>query len=64
MKCIGMPMGMWMLFAGSFRRQLTAALCRLDYTMSEAGGAVDFVRACTIASGDPYCDWGYHRKRA
>ena len=42
---------------------LTPALCRLDYTMSEAGGAADFVRACTIASGDSYCDCGYHRKR-
>ena len=24
MKCFGMPMGMWALFAGSFRDQLTA----------------------------------------
>ena len=38
---------------------LTPALCRLDYTMSEAGGATDFVRQYTLASGGPYCDCGY-----
>lgn len=26
MKYFGMPMGMWAMFAGSFRRQLTAVL--------------------------------------
>ena len=26
MKCFGMPMGMWALFAGSFRKQLTDVL--------------------------------------
>ena len=26
MKCAGMPFGMWMLFAGSFQKQLTAVL--------------------------------------
>ena len=116
MKYIGMPMGMWALFAGSFQKQLTVvfgydvdtakaitkkakpkykaiiadlpefekadrfkmnivncamigafilsmpALCRLDYTMSEAGGATDFVRQYTLASGDPYCDCGYKKK--
>ena len=41
---------------------LTPALCRLDYTMSEAGGATDFVREYTLASGGPYCDCGYERK--
>ena len=41
---------------------LTPALCRLDYTMSEAGGTTDFVRQYTIASGGPYCDCGYHLK--
>ena len=41
---------------------LTPALCRLDYTMSEAGGAADFVREYTLASGGPYCDCGYKRK--
>ena len=42
MKCAGMPMGMWALFAGSFQKQLTAVLgydtpdaSRLDV----AGGA-------------------------
>ena len=43
---------------------LTPALCRLDYTMSEAGGATDFVREYTLASGGPYCDCGYKRKNA
>lgn len=39
------------------------AMCKLDYTMSEAGGASDFLRKFTLASGGPYCDCGY-RKRA
>ena len=38
---------------------LTPALCRLDYTMSEAGGVTNFVRQYTLASGGPYCDCGY-----
>ena len=42
---------------------LTPALCHLDYTMSEAGGVTDFVRQYTLASGGPYCDCGYKRKR-
>lgn len=41
---------------------LTPALCRLDYTMSEAGGATDFVQQYTLASGGPYCDCGYKKK--
>ena len=41
---------------------LTPALCHLDYTMSEAGGAADFVRQYTLASGGPYCDCGYKKK--
>ena len=41
---------------------LTPALCHLDYTMSEAGGAADFVREYTLASGGPYCDCGYRKK--
>ena len=40
---------------------LTPALCRLDYTMSEAGGVTDFVRQYTLASGGPYCDCGYKK---
>ena len=38
------------------------AMCHLDYTMSEAGGASDFVREYTLASGGPYCDCGYKKK--
>lgn len=41
---------------------LVPAMCRLDYTMSEAGGASIFVREYTLASGDPYCDCGYKRR--
>ncbi len=41
---------------------LVPAMCRLDYTMSEAGGASEFVREHTLASGGPYCDCGYRRK--
>ncbi|MBR1407979.1 MAG: L-2-amino-thiazoline-4-carboxylic acid hydrolase [Clostridia bacterium] len=41
---------------------LVPAMCRLDYTMSEAGGVSDFVRQYTLASGGPYCDCGYKRK--
>lgn len=42
---------------------LTPALCRLDYNMSEAGGATDFVREYTLATGGPYCDCGYKKKK-
>ena len=42
--------------------ELTPALCHLDYTMSEAGGADEFVREYTLASGGPYCDCGYKKK--
>lgn len=41
---------------------LVPAMCRLDYTMSEAGDASEFVREYTLASGGPYCDCGYKRK--
>lgn len=41
---------------------LTPALCHLDYTMSEAGGATNSVRKHTLASGGPYCDCGYKKK--
>ena len=43
---------------------LVPAMCRLDYTMSEAGGADDFVREYTLASGGPYCDCGYKKKES
>ena len=42
---------------------LTPAMCHLDYAMSEAGGVTDFVREYTLASGGPYCDCGYKKKR-
>lgn len=42
---------------------LTPAMCHLDYTMSEAGGVTDFVREYTLASGGPYCDCGYKKKK-
>ena len=38
------------------------AMCRLDYAMTAAGGAAEFVREHTLASGGPYCDCGYKRK--
>jgi hypothetical protein len=40
---------------------LVPAMCQLDYTMAEAGGASDFVREYTLASGGPYCDCGYKK---
>jgi len=40
---------------------LVPAMCRLDYTMSEAGGVSEFVREYTLASGSPYCDCGYKK---
>ena len=41
---------------------LTSAMCRLDYTMSQVGGTDVFVRKYTLASGGPYCDCGYKKK--
>ncbi len=41
---------------------LVPAMCHLDYTMSKMGGASDFVREYTLASGGPYCDCGYKKK--
>ena len=41
---------------------LVPAMCHLDYTMSDLGGASDFVREYTLASGGPYCDCGYKKK--
>ncbi len=43
--------------------QYVPAMCRLDYAMTEAGGACNFVREYTLASGGPYCDCGYKKKR-
>ena len=42
---------------------LVPAMCHLDYTMSDAGVVSDFVRKYTLASGGPYCDCGYKKKR-
>lgn len=41
---------------------LVPAMCALDYAMSEAGGASNFVREYTIADGGAYCDCGYMRR--
>lgn len=43
---------------------LVPAMCALDYAMSEAGGASHFVRECTLADGDEYCDCGYKKRTA
>lgn len=43
---------------------LIPAMCSLDYSMSEAGGAADFVREHTLATGGTYCDNGFRRKQA
>jgi hypothetical protein len=42
---------------------LVPAMCHLDYAMSDAGGKSEFVREYTLASGGPYCDCGYRKKR-
>ena len=42
---------------------LTPALCHLDYSMSDAGEASQFVRQYTLASGGPYCDCGYKKRK-
>lgn len=41
---------------------LVPAMCHLDYVMSREGGASDFVREYTLASGGPFCDCGYKKK--
>ncbi len=38
-----------------------SAMCRLDYTMTDAMGSAEFVREYTLASGGPYCDCGYKK---
>ncbi len=43
--------------------EYTPAMCHLDYAMTDAGGAAVFVREYTLASGGPYCDCGYKKKR-
>ena len=44
-------------------REIVPAMCQLDYTMSEAGGASRFVRRYTLADRGPYCDCGYKKVR-
>lgn len=42
---------------------LTLAMCHLDYTMGEAGGASNFVREYTLRLPPPlYCDCGYQKR--
>lgn len=43
--------------------ELVPAMCALDYAMSEAGGASQFVRKYTLAGGDAYCDCGYKKRK-
>ena len=43
--------------------EIVPAMCHLDFTMSEAGGASHFIRQYTLASGGPYCDCGYKRRK-
>ena len=42
--------------------EIVPAMCRLDYAMTNAGGAAEFVREYTLAVGGPYCDCGYKKK--
>ena len=51
MKYMGMPMGMWALFAGSFQKQLIAVLC---YDADTAKAIRRFKTACGM-SGDLSC---------
>lgn len=41
---------------------LVPAMCRLDYTMSDAGRTCEFIREYTLAGGGPYCDCGYKKR--
>ena len=43
--------------------EVIPAMCHLDYAMSRAGNASEFVRQYTLGSGGPYCDCGYKKKR-
>lgn len=54
--------GICMLMGELGLSEYVPAMCRLDYTMSELGGADEFVREYTLASGGPYCDCGYKKK--
>ena len=54
--------GICTLMAELGLKEYIPAMCRLDYTMSEAGGTSVFIREYTLASGGPYCDCGYKKK--
>lgn len=42
--------------------ELIPAMSQFDYTMSEAGGVINFVREYILASDGPYCDCRYKKK--
>ena len=54
--------GICTLMAELGLKEYIPAMCRLDYTMSKAGGTSVFIREYTLASGGPYCDCGYKKK--
>ena len=45
-----------------YRQAMMTPTMRWFCRMSEVSGASHFVRECTIANGDDYCDCGYKRK--
>ena len=50
--------------SGYEARFTTCGICTLMQVLGlYAGGASDFVREYTLASGGPYCDCGYHKKQ-
>ena len=51
MKYAGMPFGMWMLFAGSFQKQLIAVLC---YD-ADTAKAIQRFKTASGMSGDLTC---------
>ena len=61
MKYAGMPFGMCVLMKELGLYHLTPALCRLDYTMSEAGGVTNFVRQYTLPPAGPTATAGTKR---
>ena len=51
MKYAGMPMGMWVLFAGSFQKQLTAVL---GYDAAAARAIAKKSKPTAACRGSPY----------
>lgn len=43
------------------RGLLVLAMYKLDNTMSQTSGALNFIRKYTLASGGLYCDCGYQK---